>query len=93
MTKNLKDIILKKYPHLISKVEVKEVKDISQNKAIPEKCVGCNFFERGPDLPKVGVIDWCVSSFWDRGAKRTVTVYRNIESMDLAYCQRQSKED
>jgi hypothetical protein len=92
MTKNLKDIILKKYPHLIPK-EVKEAKDISQNKAIPEKCVGCKFFERGPDLPRTGVIDWCVSRFWDKSAKRTVTVYRNIDSMDLAYCQRQSKED
>ena len=50
------------------------------------ECRSCERFEEGPDSVggSVGKIYWCVSKYFDKVKKRSVTCYANIELMD--YC-------
>jgi hypothetical protein len=47
------------------------------------ECRSCSQFEEGPDSVggSVGKIYWCVTKYFNRHIKRSVTCYRNIELM------------
>ena len=43
-------------------------------------CRSCERYEQGPDSSKIGGIShWCVSKYFDKIKKRSVTCYANIE--------------
>ena len=65
----LKARLSAQYPHLQG--HLKDKKDFKLM-----KCVTCKRYDKGPDLPTVGVIEWCVSEV-EMG-----TLYRNIELMN-----------
>lgn len=52
---------------------------IEQKKPVLSECYSCKRYEQGPDLPRAGVIHWCISKEFDRIKKRPVTHYANIE--------------
>lgn len=58
-----------RYPHLKNNSKMSEKKDFRS------KCATCKHFEVGPNLPRVGVIKWCVLE------TETGWHYKNIELM------------
>lgn len=60
-----------RYPHLKNNSKMSEKKDFCS------KCAACKHFDRGPDLPVVGVIEWCMVQ-----SDSKMVHYKNIDFLD-----------
>ena len=72
----LKDDLQKKYRNS------QNLPIIEQKKPVLSECYGCERYEQGPNLPRVGVMHWCVFKEFDQIKKRAVTHHANIELLE-----------